>query len=340
VHNEDCVWEAAVLKRKTKWVFGLSLGIPILLIVTLLLVLRLSSSNPEADLTAIEIKEFPGVWEQEAETDIPDVKEPPGENQIDAPLTSENPTPLEEPEEAIILPPTIEAFDLPISGTLVLINGDKPFGEETFELSQEGDEVMLRSNGKFWFKALVATITLKYDQVLQLDSYLRPLSLASTFDAPLGFGRETQADFTDGRAIVRSGDNVDEYAVDLERAFVLGTFSTYAVIPLLYELREFEGEAELETLVFGGPPNSDEAAETDGLPETRISRIEDGVIQFDGREMVVSQYEISGSMGTMRLFARGIELLGLFAGDSEDSMFVYRADYFEDGFSVVEASSE
>ena len=328
------------MKRKTKWVLGLSLGIPILLIVSLLLVLRLSSSNPEADLTAIEIKQFPGAWEQEAETDIPDVNELSGEDQIDALRGGENPTPLEEPEEAIILPPTIETFDLPVSGTLVLMNGDKPFGEETFRLSQEGDEVMLRSNGKFWFKALIATITLKYDQILQMDSHLRPISLASTFEAPLGFGRETQAEFTDGRAIVRSGDNVDEYAVDLERAFLLGTFSTYAVVPLLYELREFEGEAELETLVFGGPPNSEEGTETDGLPETRISRIEDGVIQFDGREMVVSQYEISGSMGTMRLFARGIELLGLFAGESEDSMFVYRADYFENGFSFVETSSQ
>jgi len=197
---------------------------------------------------------------------------------------------------------------------------------------------MLRSNGKFWFKALVATITLKYDQVLQFDSYLRPLSLASTFDAPLGFGREVQAEFTDGSAVVRSGDTVDEYAVNLESAFVLGTFSTYAVIPLLYELREFEGETGLETLVFGGPPNSDETAEEDGLPETRISRIEDGVIQFDGREMAVSQYEVTGSMGTMRLFALGIELLGLFAGDSEESLFVYRADYFEDGFTFDAAS--
>ena len=74
---------------------------------------------------------------------------------------------------------------------------------------------MLRSNGKFWFKAFIATITLKYDQILQMDSHLRPISLASTFEAPLGFGRETQAEFTDGRAIVRSGDNVDEFPIGM-----------------------------------------------------------------------------------------------------------------------------
>lgn len=329
------------MKRRTKWILGLVIGIPIIAIVGVLLVLRLTSPNPELDLASIEMKELPSTWEQSTTTDTaPDVDVNQAEVEMDSvPLATGTPS-IDGPEEADAQALTIDAFELPIAGTLVMVSKGKPFGEETFELSQEGDEVMLRSNGKFWFKALVATITLKYDQILQLDSYLRPLSLASTFDAPLGFGRETQADFTDGRALVRSGDTVDEYAVDLERAFVLGTFSTYAVIPLLYELREFEGEAGLETLVFGGPPNSDEGAETEGLPETRISRIEDGVIQFDGREMVVSQYEISGSMGTMRLFARGIELLGLFAGDSEDSMFVYRADYFEDGFSVVEASSE
>jgi hypothetical protein len=287
------------------------------------------------------MKELPSTWEQSTTTDTaPDVDETRAEVEMDSVPLATGTLSVEGPEEAVAHPLTIDAFELPVAGTLVMVNKGKPFGEEIFELSKEGDEVMLRSNGKFWFKALVATITLKYDQVLQLDSYLRPLSLASTFDAPLGFGRETQAEFTGGRALVRSGDTVDEYAVDLERAFVLGTFSTYAVIPLLYELREFEGEAGLETLVFGGPPNSDEGAETDGLPETRISRIEDGVIQFDGREMVVSQYEISGSMGTMTLYARGIEMLGLLAGDDEESMFVYRADYFEDGFTVMDSAAK
>ncbi len=307
------------MKKKTKWILGLSLGIPILLVVSLLLVLRWSSPNPEADLTAIEVKELPGVWEQETETVVPDVVDLSGETQL---------------EEISIPPLTIETFDLPIAGTLVLIGSGKPFGEEEFELGLEGDEVFLRSSGKFWFKALIATITLKFEQVLQMDSQLRPKSLASTFDAPLGFGRNIQADFADGLAIVRSGDTVEEYPVDLKRAYVLGTFGTYAVIPLLYELRGYEGEASFDTLVFGGPPNRENDEETDGLPETRITRIDDTTIRFGDRELAVSQYEISGDMGTMTLFARGIEMLGLLAGDDEESLFVYRADYFEDGFVV------
>jgi len=317
------------VKRRTKWILGLSVGVPTILIVVVLLVLRLLSPNTELKLASIEVKDLPGVWTQESPAI--DVNETADDANDDA--SNEITIPIEgQDAEAVVLPPTIDAFELPISGTLVMVNGGKPFGEESFDLTREGDGVMLRSNGTFWFKALVATITLKYDQVLQLDSYLRPISLASAFDAPLGFGRKMQAEFSDESAIVRTGDDVEEFSVDLERAFVLGTFSTYAIIPLLYELRQFEGEVSLETMIFGGPPNSSGDAETEGLPETRISRIEDTTIQFDDRQLEVSQYQISGGMGTMTLFAHGVEMLGLFAGDDEESMFVYRADYFEDGF--------
>ena len=304
------------MKRKTKWIIGLSVGTPVILITVVLLVLRLSSANPELDLASIEVKDLPDVWEQEV-TPVHDFSGDEGETT---------------PEEAAVLPPTIDDFELPISGTLVLISGGKPFGEESFDLIREGDGIMLRSNGKFWFKALIATVTLTYDQILQLDARLRPISLASTFDAPLGFGRDMQASFSDELAVVRSGDDVDEFSVDLERAFVLGTFSTYAVIPLLYELRQFEGEVSMETLVFGGPPSREDNNDANGLPETRIARIDDTTIQFDDRELVVSQYQISGNMGTMTLFAHGVEMLGLSAGSGDESMFVYRADYFEDGF--------
>jgi len=320
------------MKVRMRWIVGLGIGIPILLVLAVLVVLRLMSSSPQLDLSSIEVKELPSAWEQEppsAEVADHSIEG----NSVAAPGVTVAPN-MDVPEEAAVEPPTIDTFELPIVGTLVMVNKGKPFGEESFELVLDGDNVMLRSSGRFWFKALIATITLKYNQVLQMDSSLRPVMLSSTFDAPLGFGRETQAKFVDGRAIVRSGDAVTEYPVDLERAFVLGTFSTYAVIPLLYELREFDGEVGLETLVFGGPPNSSDEAGTDGLPETSIARIEDVAIRFDGREMIVAQYEISGSMGTMTLYARGIEMLGLFAGDDEESLFVYRADYFDDGFEI------
>lgn len=312
------------MKRRTKWILGLSIGIPVLLIGGVLLFFWISSPNPETALSTIEVKDLPAVWTQE----------PVAIDVLDGPI-------VEETVNDVVVRPAIEAMGLPISGSLVMMGDGKPFGEEAFELSVNGEDVMLRSNGQFWFKALIATITLKYDQVLQLDSTLRPVMLSSAFDAPLGFGRKMQAEFENGQATVRSGDDVSEFSVDLDRAFVLGTFSTYAIIPLLYELRELEGVVAFETLVFGGPPTRDDEAASDGLPEMTIERIEDGAIRFDEQVLPVSQYVISGDMGIMTLYARGIELLGLVAGDDEESMFVYRADYFEDGFDPVEeASSE
>jgi len=324
------------VKRRTKWVLGLSVGIPVGLIAIVMLVLRLSSPNPELDLASIEVKELPSIWTQEpVSNDVIEVVDDSVEGEGEAITNTIDSPNVEDPDEITVLVPTIDEYGLPISGTLVMVSEDKPFGEETFELSLEDDDVMLRSNGKFWFKALIATVTLQYDQVLRMDSHLRPLMLSSTFEAPFGFSRNVQAEFTDGGAIVRSGDDVKEFIIDLERSFVLGTFSTYAILPLLYELREFEGEVGLETLVFGGPPSSSEGASIEGLPETKISRIEDVEIQFDGRELTVSQYEISGDMGAMTLYALGVEMLGLRAGDNEDeSLFVYRADYFQDGFDV------
>jgi len=308
-----------ILKRRTKWIIGLATGIPIVLIGSVVLVLLLTSPNPDAELASIESKELPDAWLQ----DVP-------EDPIDLEPSTEDPTPEEEAE------PSLADLGLPISGTLVMQGGERPFGEEPFQIAIEEDRVVLRTNGKFWFKALIATITITFDQILMLDSQLRPLMLSSTFDAPLGFGRSVQAEFEDDLAIVQSGDDVSEYAVALDQAFVMGTFSTYALVPLLYELRQSKGVISFDVLMFGGPPNRDEEAVDDGLPEMRVEKIEDGAIRFDDQVLTVSRYLLSGDMGAMTLYARGVELLGLFAGDDEESLFVYRADYFENGLGVVE----
>jgi len=306
------------LKRRTKWIIGLAIGIPIVLIGGIVIVLLLTSPNPGVELASIETKELPDAWLQEESKDFVDLE--PG---------TEAPVPEEEAE------PSIDHLGLPISGTLVMQGDERPFGEETFQIAIEEDRVVLRTNGKFWFKALIATITIPFDQILLLDSELRPLTLSSTFDAPLGFDRSVQAEFEDELAIVRSGDDVSEYAVALDQAFVLGTFSTYAIVPLLYELRQSQGVVTFDVLVFGGPPNQDEEAVDDGLPKMRVEKIEDGAIRFDDQQLTVSRYLLSGDMGAMTLYARGVELLGLFTGDDEESLFVYRADYFEDGFEVL-----
>ena len=305
------------MKRRTKWTIGLGIGIPLTLIGGIALVLFFSSPNLDAELASIESRELPDAWLQETPEDPAEL-----EPDIDGSA----------PEEEVEL--SLDDLGLPITGTLVILGDDRPFGEETFQLSIEEDQVVLRSNGTFWFKALIATITVPFDQILVLDSELRPLMLSSIFDAPLGFGRSIQAEFEDTRAIMRSGDDVKEYSVELDQAFVLGTFSTYAIIPLLYELRQSEEVVNFNVLVFGGPPNHDEEAVDTGLPEMRVEKIEDGSIRFDDQVLTVSRYMVSGDMGAMMLYARGVELLGLYAGGNEESLFVYRADYFENGFEI------
>ncbi len=305
------------MKRRTKWFIGLALGIPIALIGGVILVLLLTSPTPAAELASIETKELPNAWLQEE-----------SEGSIDLEPNTENAVPEEE------IRPSLDDLGLPISGTLVMQGDERPFGEETFQLALEGDRVALHSDGRFWFKALITTIAVAFDQVLVLDSGLRPLMLSSIFDAPLGFGRDMRVKLEDSRAVIQWGDNFREYVVALDQVFVLGTFSTYVLVPLLYELRQSKGAVSFDVLVFGGSPNRDEEIDADRLPEMRVEKIEDGAIRFDDQELIVSRYEISGDMGTMMLYARGVELLGLHAGDDEESLFVYRADYFENGFEI------
>ena len=313
------------MKRKTRWILGLSFGIPLLLIAVLLLVLRLSS--PPIDVSPVELKELPSILAEESED--PDAAGDAGDAESLTITEGETMS-----SETVIVQPTLEDMGLPLSGALVMMAEGRRFGEESYEISLQDNVVALASQGTFQFKALIATITLTFDQQLHLDSQLRPRSLDLSFDAPLGLGRSIHAEFSDGFAAIGSGDTVDVFPVDLDRAYVLGTFSTYAIIPLLYELRQITGEVSLETLVFGGPPSSGDSSAADTLPETRIVQKEDTVIAFDARQLIVSQYEISGDMGTMVLYALGTEFLGLFAGDEDDSLFVYRADYFENGFEV------
>jgi len=206
---------AITLKRRTKWIIGLAVGIPVVLIGGFVLVLLLTAPNPDVELASIEMRELPDTWLQ-------DVSEAP----IDLEPDTDSAAPEEEAE------PSIDKLGLPISGTLVMQGDERPFGEETFQLAIEEDRVVLRADGKFWFKALIATITMQFDQVLLLDSNLRPHTYSSTFDAPLGFGRSMNAEFDNERTVVRSGDDVSEYAVVLDDVFVIGHFQYLCNRPL------------------------------------------------------------------------------------------------------------
>jgi len=305
------------VKRRTKWIISLSVGVPVVIVGGLLLVLILSSPPPRTELGEIETRALPGLSDT---------------------VPSGSPAQPELNEEIVsaVLPPTLSTLGLPIRGTLVMHGDGKPFGEEHYELAYEDGIASLRSDGRFWFKALIATINLVFDQTLRWDDTLRPLEYAATFDAPLGFGRSYQASFAEAAAQVRINNDSDTFALKRDHTFIVGTFSTYAVVPLIDALRPLQEAETFDTLMFGGPPSQSREDESDGLPAMHVRRVEDGVIRAGEQEIWVSRYEISSEMGSMFLYALGIEFLGLYAGEEGDALFVYRADFFPDGFEIVD----
>jgi len=311
--------EVRAVKRRTKWILGLSVGIPVLLIGVLLLVLQLSSPTPRTELSIVEPRALP-------ETPV-----------IVAPDPSETAETSDEiaPEPT----PSLATLDLPIQGTLVMEGDGKPFGEERYELAYEEGLLVLRSDGRFWFKALIATINLVFDQTLHWDDAFQPLDYTASFDAPLGFGRNYQASFGDEAAQIQVGDDSSSFVVSRDRAFILGTFSTYAIVPLIDAVRSLEVQETYDTLMFGGPPGQSQEDAEGGLPQMGIRRIEDVVILSEDQEIAVARFEISSNMGSMFLYALGIEFLGLYAGEEGDSLFIYRADYFPNGFEIVNAAT-
>jgi hypothetical protein len=70
----------------------------------------------------------------------------------------------------------------------------------------------------------------------------------------------------------------------------------------------------------------------------RVKKVSDVTIESGNTTLTVDRYLVSSEMGTMTLFAKGNEFLGLQAGEDDESLFVYRGDYFDGGFETVTSS--
>ena len=305
------------MKRRTRWLLGLGIGIPLALVAIAAALLLLSDSDPEATLTSIDVRDLPTEWTSE-------------ESEFSAGVDTPEPTDA----EMSTGPPTVDSIGLPLSGTLVMSGDGELFGEEAYEVSLQDGAVVLKASGEFWFTALIATITIGFEQTLEMDRTLRPRWLTASFDGPLRFDRELRADVGTSSISVVAGDDVRRIDLRKDDVFVVNTFSTYALLPLVFELRQPEGRIDFETLLLGGPPSAEDDADADGLPMMRVERVDDGVIRYQDRELTVDRYVIAGDTGEMILYARGVELLGVTAGGEDGSLFVYRADYFDGGFDV------
>ncbi len=305
------------MKRRTRWILGLGIGIPLVLVAAAVLFLLLSDTDPESTLSSIDVKDLPSEWQTEE----------PSASNVENDAETLGPEPAADAR-------TIESIGLPLTGTLVMTGDGTPFGEETYTLSLQEGVVVLHASGEFWFKALIATITVGFEQTLEMDRTLRPRGLAASFDGPLGFDRELRADVGASSVLVYAGDEVRQTDLRAEDIFVVNTFSTYALVPLLFELRRPDGAIDFETLLLGGPPSAGETDDSAGLPVMSVERTADGTVRYQGRDLVVDRYRISGDTGEMILYARGTEILGIYAGGEDGSLFVYRADYFDGGFEI------
>ncbi|MCX6094196.1 MAG: hypothetical protein NTY63_05150, partial [Candidatus Bipolaricaulota bacterium] len=209
------------------------------------------------------------------------------------------------------------------------------FGEETYELRIAEEGTTLTSRGRFWFKVVLATVRVTFEQTLEADSNLRPTLYVAQFHAPLGMDRSIRAAGAGDRFLVERSGKEEEIEIDRDRVITLGTFSTYALLPLLFALRQSAGSASFEVIMLGGPPSQEASAAAVALPVMTVQYA--GSAQLAAGESVldVDRYRVSSTLGESDLYARGNEFLALHAGDEDNSLWVYRADFFPDGVEVV-----
>ena len=311
------------MSRRRRWVLGLVIGIPVGLIVVAgvaLLVLRWTTPEP-TPLDAISPKEIPADWGPLIDSsDAPDIT-----STFDA------------PDNSLQTSSAVSSVTLAFAtdGSLVLLGGEKPFGEETYRIALDENGLTLTAIGRFYFKVLVATVNVTYEQTLQTDADLHPAAYSASFHAPFGQGESIDAQFVGNEAVVVTGDETTNMLLPEERLFVLGTFSSYALVPLVYSMWQTESRITAHVLVFGGPPTQDDSS---GGEDSRmiVERLSAGTLEIDGQFVTVDRYLVSSSLGDGVVLAKGLDFLGFISGSGDTSLRVYRSDYFPDGLFVVE----
>ena len=299
-------------RKAVIWILGL-VGIAI---GGLIIAFVLSSPSPIDLPLDVETKEIPLSW-------------------VD-PDGSESESPTAEPVDASSdsLAPYVS------TGKLALLGGGKAFGEEAYELTITDDRATLHSSGRFWFKVVLATVHVTFVQTFEGDGDLRPVMYVAEFHAPLGFDRNVRATVEDDRVTVERSGTAEQISIEPEKTITLGTFSSYVLLPRLFALRRDNGSASFEVLVFGGPPNQGDNSDPpdDGLPVMTVERTGTASLRAGDILLDVDCYLVSSDLGDSEMFARGDEFLAFRAGDGDESLLVYRSDFFPDGIEIVSVS--
>jgi hypothetical protein len=295
--------------RRRKWWTWIALGALVslgLLLLAFALVLHFTAPGPPGDAPEVAVKAIPSDWIEAL---------------VDQPTSEESAT-----------SPARAAWQS--TGALALTADGRSFGEETYELNVSVDGAVLESSGRFWFKILLATIDVAFEQRWEGGAGLEPTLYTLHMDAPFGQGQDVAGTLDGDRFAVRRNRDETSLSIVPERTIILGTFSTYALVPLWFEQRQQDGAASLDVLLFGGPRGT--ATGGGELPTviveragTATARTGDLLIEFD-------VYRIRSPFGDSVLYAKGREFLALVAGTPDQPLLVYRSDYFPQGFNVVD----
>ena len=306
------------MTKRRKIIILLVIGIPIFLVALAIILITVMKPPLPEPVAPVEKKTVPADWLTETE----DEEESGSLAEV-----------VEDEEEAKA---TKSNLSFSSTGSLAFFNDGKPFGTESYQLTISEQGASLSSSGYFQFKVVLATIRVTYTQSLNTDTALRPTDYSLDFKAPLGFGQQIEAQFSSDTLNLIRNDERESITVDPSRILVLGTFSTYALVPALFEARAENGKQSFDVLILGGPPRERASdGESDSLSVLIVERIEDALLRTETGRLAVDQYRIVSELGNSFLFAKGKEFLAFIAGDEEETLFVYRSDYFPNGFTLV-----
>jgi len=314
-------------RRRWPWIVGTVAAALVVLLGALVLVLRFTSPPPLTPATDIEPADIPASWLATSE------------DPIEVQSASEKLSPGDEPGTAAVEPSgeadveSVDArADFDTMGSIIFYGDGRAFGEEAYSLHIDAEGGALHSTGEFRFKVVLATIRVAFEQSLQLDADLVPLTYAASYDAPLGMGREFRIDVADRETSIGSGEAARVVTLT-DRTVIQGTFSTYVLLPYFMTREGDRDERTFDVLVLGGPPGSDQS--TEALPTMRIEQPAQLTLLARGQEILVDGYIVRSDMGETLLLAKGAEFLALLAGGEDGSLAVIRSDLFPDGFELV-----
>jgi len=304
-------------KHPRRWRIALFVGIPLLVLAiatfTLMFVASHSASDKEL---SVEPKEIPSSWIV-----------PSSSAQTGSVVGTDA-------DEVLLTDQLASPVERTMSGALIIIGNGKQFGEESYELQISNDNgVHMTSRGTFSFKVILAKVTAAFSQDVSLDGELRPDRYTLEINGPLGIGnRRIEGVVVGNVARLTSDDKQDEIHIGTSHPLVLGTFSTYTLIPVLFSLLEGKGTVEFQVIpLMRGRGKEDDAGKTNQPILLSVTRAGDALIKTGTGEVVVDKYILASSIGNSTLLAKDDEFLALVASSGDGSLIAYRSDYFPDG---------